>query len=62
MPMFACPFGFDSRGFDWILKLANRTVFRVVPAVRAPEGMYQPAIRSGLAVSDDPVWVGLKGR
>ena len=23
-------FGFDSRGFDWILKLANGVLFRVV--------------------------------
>ncbi len=30
MLMFACPFGFDSRGFDWIPKLANRATFGVV--------------------------------
>ena len=50
-----CRFGFDSRGFDWIRSQQTGLFFALSPAVRAPAGMYQPVIRSGLAVPTGPL-------
>ena len=59
MPMFAClSFGSDSRGFDWILKLANRTIFRVVTSTTgtcgyAPAGLFGYAHFGADSVADE---------